>query len=415
MTGAPHPGTHIPAQAIRSPTGVLAAAVALHALTASAPYGLPALLPFIRHDLGGSYFEAALVSSAFLFGIVVGSPLAGGAVDRWGVRRGVVGGSLLATVALAFVAGTGSILAVCLLLGLAGIGYAVITPGTNKSMLAWFPPQRLATAVGIKQTGVSAGGIAAASFIPVISAAWGWRASFHVIAAFYAVALVLAFVTALDGAAPAPRRGTRQTLREAIATLVTDRATVLLSIDGFLRVGIQYAFLTYLIAYAIDHLHAPVAWGIAIYVLAHVFGAIGRIGWGWTSDRLFGGRRRGPYIAIALNAAVGFVLLAYAAPLHIAILVASVALLGMSAAGFQGVGLSFLAESGGPRAGAASGMVNALSFLGAAVSVPACGRLLDAGVSFATLFGGLALLCLLCAAVVHAIPDTLAYKEALVE
>lgn len=415
MTGAPHPSTYTPTQAIRTPGSVLAAAVALHALTASAPYGLPALLPFIRHDLGGSYFEAGLVSSAFLFGIVVGSPLAGGSVDRFGVRRGIVGGLLVATIALAFVAGTASILVVCLLLGLAGIGYAVITPGTNKAMLAWFPPQRLATAVGIKQTGVSAGGIAAASFIPVISAAWGWRASFHVIAAFYAVALVLAAVTALDGASSALRRSARQTLREAITTLITDRGIVLLSIDGFLRVGIQYAFLTYLIAYAIDNLHAPVAWGIAIYVLAHIFGAIGRIGWGWTSDRLFSGRRRGTYIAIALNAAVGFVLLAYAAPLHTAILIASVALLGMSAAGFQGVGLSFLAESGGARAGAASGMVNALSFFGAAVSVSACGRLLDAGVSFATLFIGLAMLSVLCAALVHAMPDTLPYKVAILE
>ena len=53
---------------------------------------LPALLPFVRRDLGGGYFEAALVSSAFLLGIVVGSPIAGGAVDAFGVRRSIIVG-----------------------------------------------------------------------------------------------------------------------------------------------------------------------------------------------------------------------------------------------------------------------------------------------------------------------------------
>ena len=406
MTSAPRPAAGMTALPIRTARSVLAATFALHALLASAPYGLPALLPFVRRDLGGGYFEAALVSSAFLLGIVVGSPIAGGAVDAFGVRRSIIVGTALATAALTFVPGAPFLWLACALLVAAGLGYSVLTPGTNAAMLAWFEQRRRATAVGIKQTGVSVGGIAAASFVPAVSFAWGWKASFHVIALFYAAALVIAWLTRLDGPSGPAHHVARPSLRRAIMAMLRDRPTVLLAADGFLRVGIQYAFLTFLIAYAIDSLHLPVAWGALIYALAHLFGAAGRVGWGWTSDRIFHGRRRGPYAAIAVTAAAGFALLALAGPLHWVILLAGVAILGFSAAGFQGVGLSLLAELGGKRAGAASGLVNALSFLGAALMVPLCGQLLDAGASFAALFAILAAMSLLTAAVTLALPSS---------
>jgi MFS family permease len=381
------------APALRSAGSVLAVAFLVHALTASAPYGLPALLPFVRQALGGSYLDAALVSSAFLVGIVIGSPAAGSAVDAFGVRRAMLGGGVLATAMLAMIPGTSSVLAACLLLATAGVGYSVLTPGTNKAMLAWFRPQRRATAVGIKQTGVSAGGMAAASFVPIVSLGWAWQASFHLIALCFAIAVVLTWITEMDGPAHRVARGAPQPMLAALRVAIGTRSTLLLSLDAFLRVGIQYAFLTYLVAYSIDRLHAPVAWSVALYAAAHAFGAIGRVGWGWFSDRVCRGRRRGPYASIALTAAAGFLLLAYAAPLGSAWLIASVALLGISAAGFQGVGLSLLAEVGGARVGAISGIVNSLAFLGAAVMVPVCGALLDAGASFATLFASLAALC----------------------
>ncbi|MCL4744148.1 MAG: MFS transporter [Burkholderiaceae bacterium] len=385
---------------------MLAATFALHALLASAPYGLPALLPFIRSELGGGYFEATLVSSAFLFGIVVGSPIAGGAVDAFGIRRSIVAGTALATAMLALVPSAPSLWLVCMYLALAGIGYSVLTPGTNRAMLVWFAQSNRATAVGVKQTGVSVGGIVAASFVPAVSLAWNWQASFHVIALFYVAALCVASNTLLDGPPGRSGHAARPALRSVIATMLGHRPTMLLALDGFLRVGIQYAFLTFLIAYAIDSLHSPVAWSALIYALAHLFGAAGRVGWGWASDRLFHGRRRGPYAAIAVTAAVGFTLLALAAPLHWTIMLVSVALLGLSAVGFQGVGLSMLAEVGGTRAGAASGLVNALSFLGAALMVPLCGRLLDAGASFPALFAILAALSVLTAGITLALPDT---------
>ena len=226
------------------------------------------------------------------------------------------------------------------------------------------------------------GGIALAAWIDGFAEISGWTVG------VVAVLTVLAFAV------------------DYVAAMLGDRPTMLLAADGFLRVGIQYAFLTFLIAYAIDSLHLPVTWGALIYALAHLFGAVGRVGWGWTSDRIFHGRRRGPYAAIAVTAAAGFALLALAGPLHWLILLASVAILGLSAAGFQGVGLSLLAEVGGKRAGAASGLVNALSFLGAALMVPLCGQLLDAGASFPTLFAILSALSLLTATITLALPST---------
>lgn len=404
MTSAPRVAVGPRAPALRTARSVLAATFALHALQASAPYGLPALLPFVRADLGGSYFEAALVSSAFLFGIVVGSPIAGSAVDAFGVRRSILAGSAIATAMLALVPGAAHLWLVCLLLAVAGIGYSVITPGTNTTMLAWFAQRMRATAVGIKQTGVSAGGAAAGALIPAVALASGWASSFHVIALFYGVSLAVAWITQLDGPSGPAVHVTRPSLRHSMAAMLAHRPTMLLAVDGFLRLAIQYAFFTYLLVYAIDELKAPVAWSALLYALAHVFGALGRVGWGWASDRLFGGQRRLPYALIALTSATGFGLLVAAAPLHWAFLLASVALLGCSAAGFQGVGLSLLAETGGARAGTASGLVNALSFLGAAIVVPLCGQLLDAGASFGLLFGMLAAMSLATAVIALVLP-----------
>lgn len=404
MTSTPPAAAGAQAPALRTARSVLVATFALHALQASAPYGLPALLPFVREDVGGSYFEAALVTSAFLIGIVAGSPIAGGAVDAFGVRRSILAGSAIATVMLAFVPGAPHLWLVCLLLAVAGIGYSVVTPGTNIAMLAWFAQRTRATAVGIKQTGVSAGGVAAGAFVPAVALASGWESSFYVIALLYGVSFALAWITQLDGPAGPPVHARRPSLRQSVAAMLAHRATMLLALDGFLRLAIQYAFFTYLIVYAIDELHAPVAWSALLYALAHVFGALGRVGWGWASDRVFGGQRRVPYALIALTSALGFTLLAWVAPLHWAFLLGCVAMLGCSAAGFQGVGLSLLAETGGARAGTASGLVNALSFLGAALMVPACGQLLDAGASFGLLFGILAAMSLVTAGITLALP-----------
>lgn len=404
MTSAPRAAAGPGTPALRSAQSVLAATFTLHALQASAPYGLPALLPFVRADLGGSYFEAALVASAFLFGIVAGSPIAGGAVDAFGVRRSILAGSALTTAMLAFVPGAEHLWLVCLLLAVAGIGYSVVTPGTNTAMLAWFAQGTRATAVGIKQTGVSAGGAAAGVFVPVIALVSGWESSFQVIALLYAASFGLVWITQLDGPAGPVVRDSRPSLRGSLAAMLAHRTTMLLAVDGFLRLAIQYAFFTYLIVYSVDELQAPVTWSALLYALAHIFGAVGRIGWGWASDRVFGGQRRLPYALIALTSALGFGLLVAVAPLHWGFLIVAVALLGCSAAGFQGVGLSLLAETGGARAGTASGLVNALSFLGAAIIVPLCGQLLDGGASFGLLFGVLAAMSLVTAGIAFALP-----------
>ncbi len=404
MTSARRVAAGTPAPAVRTAQSVLIATFAVHALQASAPYGLPALLPFVRADLGGSYFDAALVASAFLVGIVAGSPIAGGAVDAFGVRRSILAGSALATIMLAFVPSAHHLWLVCLLLAVAGIGYSVVTPGTNTAMLAWFTQRKRATAVGIKQTGVSAGGAAAGAFIPAIALASGWESSFHAIALLYGASFALAWVTQLDGPYGPAVHAMRPSLRHSVAAMLAHRPTMLLAADGFLRLAIQYAFFTYLIVYAIDGLRAPVSWSALLYALAHVFGALGRVGWGWVSDRVFGGQRRLPYALIALTSALGFGLFVLAAPLHWGFLLGSVAILGCSAAGFQGVGLSLLAETGGARAGTASGFVNALSFLGAAIMVPLCGQLLDAGASFGLLFGVLAAMSLVTAGITLALP-----------
>jgi sugar phosphate permease len=116
-----------------------------------------------------------------------------------------------------------------------------------------------------------------------------------------------------------------------------------------------------------------------LFGLAHVSGAVGRVTWGLVSDRLFEGQRKRVYMFIALISGVTLCILGnLTATTPLWMITVIVAILGFTAVGHQGVGLSLISEVAGKEfTGTASGFNQSFYFLGAVVMAPLFGLMVD--------------------------------------
>jgi MFS family permease len=200
-------------------TALVLATVA-HASGSFAMLCVAPLAPFLLDSLGLSRAQVGLLLPAAYFGGVLMSLPAGWLTDLLGVRLTLAAGLLLIGTMVGAAAGTSTLgmLLACLVVG--GFGFSVLNPATGKAIIDWFPPARRGGAMGIKQTGLTLGGVASALALPPIAAAYGWRRAF-VVAAVVALAVgVLVVVTYRRSPTEPVAAGiSRPRVREALAFL----------------------------------------------------------------------------------------------------------------------------------------------------------------------------------------------------
>src|SRR5216683_7882043 len=188
-----------------APWIALALATLAHALGSFSALAVAPLTPFLLDALHLTRAQVGLLlPAAYLGGVAMSLP-AGWLTDRAGVRASLAGGLAFigAMVAIASLAeGLGGILA-CLVV--AGFGFSVLNPATGKAVLDWFPPRRRGVAMGIKQTGLTLGGIAGALVLPPLAAATDWR---HALAAAGFTSVVCGLVFAIAYPRPPVARKT---------------------------------------------------------------------------------------------------------------------------------------------------------------------------------------------------------------
>src|SRR5205823_12359830 len=132
-------------------------------------------------------------------GVLMSLP-AGWLTDRLGVRLTLGGGQAVIGALVLTAALTGSLAALLACLVVAGFGFSVLNPSTGKAVLEWFPPRGRGLAMGIKQTGLTLGGLVGALALPPLALVAGWRAA---LAAGGALALVSATLTLIVYRSPA--------------------------------------------------------------------------------------------------------------------------------------------------------------------------------------------------------------------
>jgi predicted MFS family arabinose efflux permease len=358
---------------------VLALIMAVQTMANVGPLGIPSIAPLIRDDLGLSVTQAGSFLSAYYVGPVLMSLPAGWFADRWGARGAMVLGQVLIALGLGAVAVAPSFPVIVTILVLAGVGYGVLNPTTTKAGMAWFPPRQRATVIGLKQVGLPFGGAAGAFVMPPLAIALGWRAAVGVSAAVVGGLALVTWILYRDLPEPEPSRSTATPPRARFWTVMANRDLWLVGVSTLIFAGVQTVFLAFLVLYLHEAVDIELVTAAAYLVAAQCSGAVGRIGFGLLSDRLFGGRRR-IVLAIAGLGSIACALVLSttapgAGPWRLVPLAIGVGVFGV---GWNGVQHTLMAELAGPRAaGTAVGLGLAISSLGVTVCPPIFGMVVE--------------------------------------
>jgi MFS family permease len=380
-----------------NPWFILAFAVAAQFGVSVVDQGLPVLTGFIKTDLGLSAALTGLAVSSLAFGKIFGSYAAGVAADRLGERRVIVaGGVAVGALAACAAAVPGSL--VFVLLFCAGLAGATSTPAGGRLVLLAFPRNRRGLALSIRQCGIPAGALAAAALLPWIAHSWGWRSAL-------AVGGGITIVTMLPLASSPVERSYEVDARssERLGHPARDRNIRLLTMWACLVVTGQYAILAFL---PLDlHRRAGLSLTSAslLVALANATGILGRVVWGTVSDRALS-RGRKPLLVLLNVAGLLAAVALFVTPSSASVLVfaAVAAFAGFALIGYQGLWITLVAETAGPRrVGAATGF--AVTFVQTAIAVtpPLYGLVADVSHTYRAIWAVLA--CVLALALVPAL------------
>lgn len=356
---------------------LLGVATAAQVGAAAIRLGIPALIPFIRQDLGLDRTQVGFISSILNAGAAAAGIPAGKAVDRFGERL-VLGYGAIASglVILGVIAASNFALLFPILIA-TGLLTATSVPAGGKIVARWFRDNERGTAMGIRQMGVPLGGAMAAVTLPPLALLTSWRVALCVAGIF----AILIGVAALNlyrepsdtrqGEAHGPRTGVRTLLAR------NDIRAVLAYV--FLFGAGQWCYLTYLTLYLTEAINLSVVVAGTLLAVGQLCGTLGRIGWGLASDRLYGGRRRPVLLIIGVLAMLTTLGMATMSPsTPFAVVAGVVALLGLSLQGWNGLTHTLVSELAGARVvGVAVGMTNSAGFLGVMLLPPVFGAVVD--------------------------------------
>ena len=344
---------------------ILAVGTFAQAATCSFLYGMPMLVPALRRSAGLSLFQASLLVSAPIVGLLLTLIAWGALADRYGERIVITVGVAAAAVLLALASVVHPIAAVAVLLGLAGAAAASVNAASGRVVMGWFPVDERGLAMGVRQTAQPVGVALAAAVLPGLGEHVGPRHALLFPAALCAVAALLVFVLVTD-----PARAQRAPGEAAPASPYRRSSTLArVHAASSLLVVPQFAVATFTLTYLVTvrHWDAAVA-GRWIFVF-QVAGAFGRVASGVWSDRVRSRLR--PMRQLAVVSAVLMALLAAGAATGSAWIVVVFAVGAVVTVADNGLAYTAVAEFAGPSwSGRALGVHNTSQNIASLVTAP---------------------------------------------
>jgi MFS transporter, ACS family, hexuronate transporter len=388
---------------------ILALVTLAHGLGALSVLAVAPLAPFLLDALELSRAQVGwFLSSVYLGGVLMSLP-AGWVTDRLGVRATLTLGQVVIGSGV-ILAALGSTLGACLAcLVFAGFGFSVLNPSTGKAVIEWFPPRRRGLAMGVKQTGLTLGGLAGALTLPPLALTFGWRSALMAAGTLSLLsALLVAVVYRSPPLAPLTAPASHVRLGE-LSVFLRRPGVLVVFASGLALSTAQSSVLAYLSLYARDTFSVSAVAAGQFLALAQVGGTASRLAWGAISDRLFASRRRPGVVINALLAAGAYAALALGSALPAAVAVPLAVVAGAGAFGWVGLYFALVAEIGGARhAGLLTGVAVAFAWSGVLVGPPVFGLVLEAT-------GGYAIPWLALAAISVAVAATLPKLKPLVQ
>ena len=272
---------------------VLTAFLALFSIVGFALYGLPFFYDFFVRDLG--WTRQQVTSGNALSKLIVG-PLfgffAGVIVDRFGPRRLMLAGILIAGMALVGLGATATLAAFYVFYFMNALGYVSGGPLPNQVLLSrWFDAGR-GKAMGVAYLGIGIGGMLVPQLAHALEASLGWRTALQVLgvlmvviafpAAFFVrePALAVAAAAAGHGASPTTSGDTPR-----LVDVLRRPAFLLLAIGSMASIGAVGGTMQNLKLYLAGDRGLMQAEAANILSLV-LFGSLaGRLLMGWLADR----------------------------------------------------------------------------------------------------------------------------------
>jgi len=348
--------------------------------------GLSPIGPYIRDGLNMTYAQFGLLFSAVNLGTVIMLAFTGHIVDKIGVRPPMLIGQILMGLLMAFTSLASSYWQILVLLFLVGICNSIAGPTTAKTIVTWFMTKTRATAMGIKQAGIPIAGVILGFAMPAACIAFGWRGAFIVIGCCIAASGVISFALYRDSEVmkEMKRKGIASpTWRESSKDIFT-KSFMFLCISGFLMMGAQFAFTSYLVTYLGKRFEAlsiaaPVVLAGTFYSVNSLGGGIGGFFMGMVSDRVFHGNRKNVLIFVnALGVALLLLMAFVVSSMGVVGIACVVFLYGVFDISWTGLYVSFATELAGFKsAGAGSGISLLSGFAGMLVLAPVFGAIVD--------------------------------------
>ena len=346
--------------------------------------GIPTIVPLIQAELGLNLTEVGVLVSMINVGVVAAVLGMGKAADRYGERRIIGYGTAACGLLVLTVHVAGSFVALLVVFLLLGIPVATSTPAGSKAVAGWFPDRERGMAMGVRQTGIPAGGTIGALTLPAMGLVFGWRWALSLVGVVTIAAglLVLACYKeparpqAVSGAAPAG--GLRDIVRRSEIWAAAFYAAVL--------AGCQWCYISYIELYLTENIFYPLVFAAHLLAVGQACGGTGRIVFGIASDRLFFGRRVPVLVMLGVLGTAAGVATALLSPgMPAWLVVAVVSLLGLGTMSWQGLYLALVAKIAGTRvAGVAIGLTNTVAFVGVVLFPPVFGAIADYTHSYQT-------------------------------
>lgn len=368
MSESTEQGTAVPQPASGDafPKLALSSMLAVQTLVSMAALAVPAIAPAVSSTTRLPLSAVGVFSAALYIGAMLAAINAGVPVLRLGAMRmaqlclgSVACGLLLVASAVPALLLPGAVLV--------GLGYGTATPASSHLFAYEVPARWRGLVFSIKQTGVPLGGMLAGALLPAADQIIGWRLALHLLALACAGCSLLLqpLRERFDCHREAERRFDAGAWLRTLHMVWSRSAVRELAICTLFFASMQASLATYLVAQA--HVGADlsaVRAGLMLAV-AQAAGVVGRIAWGWASDRWI---RPAPMLALlALGMGVCAMLAAgMTSEWPTTALFALALVFGATATGWNGVYLAEVARLAPPgMAGVLTGGTLFFTFCGA--------------------------------------------------
>ena len=372
---------------MRSILAPLCAMMLVQAMTAMAVVTVPVLAPEIAAALAidtaavGFYQSTAFIGAAFL------TLMSGSLVLRHGGVRVNQASVVLAAAGVAL-ALTGSVPIVVLGGVLAGMGYGLATPGASHVLARITPPARRGLVFSIKQSAVTLGGLVAGVLFPPIAERFGWEWAIVLACCMVgsAALIIQPLRTRLDADRKPAHRVRINAPGQSVRLVLTTPRLQPLALVAFSFGAMQLSLFAFLVTYLVERVGLDLVTAGLLFAVMQGAGFVGRVGWGWVTDRWIGAR---PLLA-ALGAgtiASTAVAIAFSDAWPLAGLAAGCAALGLTAVGWNGIYLAEVARAVPiDKVGSATGGIMMFTYVGVVLGPTAFGTIVAASGSYAAAF-----------------------------